>query len=141
MAEITVHLDLGDNTSITTLHLHVVDNDERLDTLVAGQTELMAKVSEVTSKTDEVLATTVETAKDVQRLLAAGDTTAAIDALSNVVTSLESARASLAEVDAAVETASPEPTTPTETSESSSSSGVTDGQPTAQPSPVDDFLN
>ena len=121
MSEIHVHVHLdGVPSSVRTIHVHVpVVHDPALevkvDQVMAGVSELMTKVTEVSGSVQNVLTVQSELVKDVQRLLAADNTQAAIDALSGAETSLNSAAASLQDLDAAVEAASPEPTPTPET--------------------------
>lgn len=104
-----VHL-LEGTANLTTLHIHVGCDDDKLGEIMAGVEDLNAKVAEVSTAVQSVLTNTTELVKDVQRLIAQGDVSGATTALATVVTSLEEANAKLAEVDAAVEAASPEPT-------------------------------
>jgi DUF917 family protein len=67
--------------------------------LMANMADLMAKIAELQSGQTESL-------KDVQRLIASGDTAGAVDAVQALVDQNTA-------LDAAVEAASPEPTTPT----------------------------
>jgi hypothetical protein len=69
------------------------------EALMAGQAELMAKIAELQSGQTELL-------KDARRLLAAGDTTAAMEKLDEVI-------ASNTQLDTEIEAAAPEtPATP-----------------------------
>jgi uncharacterized protein YoxC len=104
-----VHL-LEGTANITTLHIHVGCDENKLGEIMAAIDDLNAKVTEVSTAVSTVLTNTTELVKDVQRLLAQGDVSGATTALASVVTSLEEANTKLAEVDAAVEAASPETT-------------------------------
>lgn len=66
--------------------------------------EIMANVADVLAKIAELQSGQTELMKDVRRLIAAGDTTAAVAALDGLIASNEA-------LDAEVEAASPEPAT------------------------------
>jgi hypothetical protein len=109
MSDTHVYVHLLEGTAnITTLHIHVGCDEEKLGEIMAAIDDLNAKVTEVSTAVSTVLTNTTELVKDVQRLLAQGDVSGATTALASVVTSLEEANTKLAEVDAAVEAASPE---------------------------------
>lgn len=84
--DVNVHINLGDLVAAIT----------------GMESRIMARVADVLAKVSELNAATVELAKDVQRLIADGDTAAAVAAIQTVIDNLSA-------VDAAVESASPEP--------------------------------
>lgn len=85
------------------------------------------KVTFVVDGVSALLTNTEELVKDVQRLLAQGDTTAAQNALQGVADNLATANQNIQNLDTSVEDASPEtPTTPEPT------------EPT-EPSPLDNL--
>lgn len=113
MADTSISLNFsGIPSTVQELHIHI----EYATELVTAITRVEAKVSAVgdavvTVKTevDGLLADNVELIKDVNRLIADGNTAEAVTTLNNMTTNLQSARSALANLDAAVETADPEP--------------------------------
>ena len=131
MADTSISLNFsGIPSTVQDLHIHV----EYAAELVAAITRVEAKVTAlgdavtaVKSEVDGLLADNAELVKDVLRLIADGNASQAVDTLNNMTTNLQSARSALTSLDAAVETADPEPTATPE--------------PPASTSAVDELLN
>lgn len=131
MDSFTIDLNLTGAENVTDLHIHVGPEQElltKVDGIVADLADVLAKVGEVNTAVGSLMETATETLKDVQRLVAQGDTQPALDALEGVITNLTAAKDKVAEADAAVEAASPEtPTPPAEPT------------PEPEPSPLDNL--
>lgn len=107
----TFTITVNSNQPIQNLHIHV-DNPEQLNRLENGVSALTDAVAAVQTGVNSVLSDTAELVKDVQRLIADGNTAGATTALNAIAANLADAQASLAGLDVAVETADPEPVTP-----------------------------
>jgi len=116
VADVNITLNLsGLPPTVSDLHIHLQYASEIATSIAALEETVSAlddKVASVVSGVATLLTNTTELVKDVQRLLSENNTTAAQEALDGVVTNLTTATENIASLDADVEAASPEPTTP-----------------------------
>jgi len=98
----------------------VLGNLQRLTGIEGEVVAAMATMTDLMAKIAEAQADLVETLKDVQRLIAQGDTQPAIDALQQVIDTNT-------QTDAAVEAVSPEPTTTTAAATDAPAADAADG--------------
>lgn len=118
MADVNVSLNFsGIPESVSAIHVHVEYAHELASSVYAigdQVSELSDAVTGVTSQISSILTNTEELMKDVTRLIEQGNTDAAVAALNDGAAQLAEANQKLADIDTAVENASPETPAPAE---------------------------